>query len=360
MYKGMMMYKGYEMIYYHDDSLTPGITSYHGKSDVNGEVLICIGTTPTELYNNFVDRIDIHISKLHHDFMDCVDNPISNQTISNKKKKRQSGHDSLGDRMKSYENIERRYLTRRMPTLIRLDGKSFHKFTEGFQTPFDMVLMRSMWQATQYLCANIQGCKIGYTQSDEITLLLTDYDTIATQSWFEKNVQKMCSISASMVTLAFNNAFVQNVEQLKHDIDTDYGHDPELCLKLSKNLDIYYKKKNTALFDSRVYNIPTDEVVNAFIWRQKDATRNAIQMVGRANFSDSQLYKKGCNQIQEMLFQEKNINFNDLPVYQKRGACITKETYMKDKSQRSRWIVDENIPIFTKDRDYINKYIWNL
>lgn len=188
-------------------------------------------------------------------------------------------------------------------------------------------------------------------------MLLTDYDNIDTQAWFNKNIIKMCSISASMATLAFNNAFIKQVQQLKIDIETDYVHDDGLCLELLKKLESYYTKYNTALFDSRVYNIPKEEVINAFIWRQQDATRNAIQMVGQANFSHKQLQNKNCNQIQEMLFQEKDINFNDLPTYQKRGACIIKESYMKEEAQRTRWVVDKDIPIFTQDRNYIEKYL---
>ncbi len=255
-------------------------------------------------------------------------------------------NDNLGDRMKGYENVERRYLTRRLPTLIRLDGKAFHSFTKGFQKPFDMILMKTMWDTAIYLCENVMGCKVVYTQSDEITLLLTDYDNLNTQAWFDKNIQKMCSISASMATLAFNQYFFSNV--------MDSWDDGVITLEEREK---YQKKYNAALFDSRVYCIPKEEVCNAFIWRQQDATRNAIQMVGQANFSHKQLQNKSCNQIQEMLFQEKGINFNDIPIYQKRGACIVKETYMKEDAQRTKWIVDKDIPIFTQDRNYIERYI---
>lgn len=254
---------------------------------------------------------------------------------------------SLGTRMKEYEYVERRYLMRRQVTLLRLDGKAFHSFTRGFQKPFDSVLMESMWETAKYLCENIMGCRVAYTQSDEITLLLTDYEDISTQAWFDKNIQKMCSISASMATLAFNKAFAEKVADYEST-----ATDEEL-----KQLATYKKRINTALFDSRVYNIPKEEVCNAFIWRQQDATRNAIQMVGQANFSHKELQGKSCNLIQDMLFQAKQLNFNNLPTYQKRGACIVKETYMKEETSRTRWVVDKDIPIFTQDRAYIEKYI---
>jgi len=254
--------------------------------------------------------------------------------------------DSLGDRMKGYENIPRIYLTRRMPCIIRIDGKAFHTFTRGFERPFDEIMISSMWETTKYLCENIQGCKTAYVQSDEISLLLTDYDELTTSAWFDKNIQKMVSVSASMATLAFNKNYydiILNEKECKCLTD-------EQWLK-------YHSRIDTALFDSRVFVIPESDVCNYFIWRQQDATRNSIEMVGRAYFSHKELHKVNCNQIQEKLFQEKSINFNDLPVYQKRGACIIKEQYQKEDAIRNRWTVDDNIPIFTQDRRYIEKYI---
>lgn len=255
--------------------------------------------------------------------------------------------DDLGNRMKEYEDISRIYLTRRMPMIIRIDGKAFHTFTRGFQKPFDMILMKAMWETTKHLCSNIQGCKIAYTQSDEISLLLTDYDNIDTCAWFNKNIQKIVSVSASMATLAFNKAFSDIINNMDLEEISDY-------------IGIYFKRINKALFDSRVFTIPKEEVCNYFIWRQNDASKNSIQMVGRASFSHKELNNKSGSDIQEMLFTEKNINWNDLPTYKKQGACIIKEEYRLDNEQqtiRSKWTVDKNIPIFTKDREYIEKYL---
>ena len=110
-----------------------------------------------------------------------------------------SKKDSLGDRMKEYyENRAKTYLTRRTPVIIRLDGKAFHSFTKGLKKPYDTIFHYAMNHTMKYLCENIQCVKVGYTQSDEITLLLTDYDTLTTDAWFDNNVQKICSVSASM------------------------------------------------------------------------------------------------------------------------------------------------------------------
>lgn len=264
--------------------------------------------------------------------------------------------DSLGDRMKNnYENRAKTYLTRRMPVIIRLDGKAFHSFTRGMKKPYDEIFHNTMNATMKYLCENIQGCKLGYTQSDEITLLLTDYDTLDTDAWFDNNVQKICSVSASMATLKFNQYLRDSFEEyfVEHRYEDDYMS--AVSLAITKG----------AMFDSRCFNIPEDEVTNCFIWRQQDATRNAIQMLGQCNFSHKELQGKSCNDIQDMLMLQKGINFNDMPTEFKRGVCCYKqqrtditidfETKEETKSERSYWKLDKEIPIFTQDRYYVER-----
>jgi tRNA(His) 5'-end guanylyltransferase len=226
--------------------------------------------------------------------------------------------------MKRYEVNSKNLLTRFIPVIIRIDGKAFHTFTKGLVKPFDQGLIEAMWETAIFLCEQIQGCKVAYIQSDEISLLLTDYETIKTEAWFDYNVQKMTSVAASIATVGFNKVW-------------DYNE--------------------WAMFDARVFSLPKEEVCNYFIWRQQDATRNSIQGLGQANFSHKQLQSKNCDQIQEMLFQEKEINWNDCLTYQKRGACTWKENYTKNEALRTRWIIDNNIPVFTQDRNYIEQYL---
>lgn len=262
--------------------------------------------------------------------------------------------DSLGDRMKEYEGVTRNYLMRRQPTIIRVDGKSFHTFTKGFKRPFDEVLIKTMWDTTIELCKQIQGAKVGCVQSDEISILITDYEKIETNAWFDNNLSKMLSISASVATMAFNRSFFANVQEFEYDIyDKDYD-DYDKDSEMHKT---YCKKLHSAIFDSRVFQVPKDEVDNYFIWRQQDATRNSIQMLGQANFSHKELHCCSCNVIQEKLFSEKGINFNDINTFLKRGACIVKEEYLVGEAKRTRWIVDKDIPIFTQDREYINRFV---
>ncbi len=164
---------------------------------------------------------------------------------------------TLGDRMKNnYENISRYYLTRRMPVIIRIDGKAFHTFTRGFKKPFDDILVKTMQETMKYLCENIQGCVLGYTQSDEISLVLVDYAELTTDAWFGNNLQKMCSVSASMTTLAFNKAFTRNISKQSKRLYTE--HIEEKDASYIESLEIAMNKG--AMFDSRVFTIPKEEV----------------------------------------------------------------------------------------------------
>ena len=269
-------------------------------------------------------------------------------------------NDELGMRMKEfYEEVPKTRLVRRMPVAIRIDGKAFHTFTRGFQKPFDEVLGKSMRETMKYLCENIQGCVLGYTQSDEITLILVDYQNLNSCAWFDYEVQKMCSIASSMATMAFNKFFTKNVNyfEMTHEHDDTIN---EYCTTLVN------AAEKGAMFDARCFNIPKEEVCNLIYWRQLDATRNSIQMVGQANFSHKELQKKSCNMIQEMLFAEKGINWNDYPTYLKRGSCCIKTTIQNPNVDikdgvypKSIWMIDLDIPIFKGDgRQYIDKLIY--
>ena len=285
-------------------------------------------------------------------------------------------HDDLGTRMKTYyEQISKTKLMRRMPVIIRIDGKAFHTFTKGFKRPFDEILIKSMQETTKYLCENIQGCVLGYTQSDEITLVLVDYQRFETAAWFDYEVQKMCSIAASMATMAFNKLFLDNVDAAYQEEFYKRGLNQGGTLseidKLNEEYRVYYDKVNKAMFDARVFNIPKEEVTNCVYWRQLDCSRNSIQMVGQAYFSHKELQNKSCSNIQDMLMEQKGINWNDFPTYQKRGTCVIKEEYLPYEpapgcedcdinaaDYRTRWIIDKNIPIFKGDgREYIDKLI---
>ena len=250
--------------------------------------------------------------------------------------------DNLGNRMKTYyEEVSKTKLTRRMPVIIRLDGKAFHTFTRGFKKPFDDIFMKTMQETMKYLCENIQGCVLGYTQSDEITLVLVDYNKLDTAAWFDYEIQKMVSISASMATLAFNKYFNEfYLEQLAEKGEAD-------------SYDLIYDKarRKGALFDSRVFNIPKEEVTNCVLWRQKDAERNSILSVAQAHYSQKEMQGISCKELVAKLEIEKGIIWGNLPTPQKRGTCCIKAD--------NEWKIDYNIPCFVDNgRDYIEKLIY--
>lgn len=227
---------------------------------------------------------------------------------------------AIGDRMKeNYENRARIYLPRRSNVILRVDGKSFHTYTKNLARPFDFAFISDMDNTARYLCRNIMGAKLAFVQSDEISVLITDYDTIDTQAWFDYNVQKMTSVAASMATGEFNRlGFIRIFDQEDYD-----------------NLMVNIKTEKVAEFDARVFCIPEfDEVCNYFLWRQLDATRNSIQSSARAYYSHKELIGKNTNQMQEMLFQ-KGVNWNDLQPALKRGRIVYRK---KEECDIRSWV----------------------
>lgn len=247
----------------------------------------------------------------------------------------------------NYENRSKTYLVRRMPVIIRLDGKAFHTFTRGFDKPFDDVMMQTMQQTTLKLCQEIQGCVFGYTQSDEITLVLVDYNDINTDAWFDYSVQKMCSVAASMCTLYFNKIFAEMVDVFIANSDVT----PE-----EEKLERVYNKaiEKGAMFDARVFNIPVEEVTNCVLWRQQDATRNSISSLAQSKFSAKELHGKSSSQMQDMLMEKYGINWNNLTIPEKRGTAVYKRTI----DDVTEWVVDYQMPILKgEDRDYVEHLV---
>lgn len=249
---------------------------------------------------------------------------------------------SLSDRMKDYESVSDIKLTKRTPVIVRIDGKAFHTFTRGLDKPFDEILSQVMQYVCENLILSVQGCKLAYTQSDEISLLLTDWDKLTTDSYFDYRLQKVCSVIASAATMYFNKFVTQKVLAWSGYANSD---EPE-------NLDLFnkwQKKMGIAMFDARAFNIPKEDVCNYFLWRQQDASRNSIQSLGQSKFSQKQLIKKSTSDIQDMLMETYNINWNDLDTKWKRGFCV----YRKD----NKVLCDTEIPLFNKDRDFIDNFL---
>lgn len=211
-------------------------------------------------------------------------------------------HDEIGKRMKDYyEHPYRFCFPKKSNILIRIDGKAFHNYTRGMQKPFDNILISAMQETMLYLCEEIQNAKFGYTQSDEITIVMHDKDSVKTDPWFGNNKSKIESVSASFATAKFNQIMYEKVNKL-------------------------------AYFDSRAFLIPENyEVFNNLLWRQLDAIRNSISMVAQYYFSHRQLMNKNTKEMQEMIFQEKGINWSNLEDHLKRGSICYRDENRKWK-----------------------------
>lgn len=242
-------------------------------------------------------------------------------------------HDNLGTRMKTYEVVSQTALIRRMPVIIRLDGRAFHTWTKRLkhldpllaESPFSPMMHDAMTRTTEALVQSVQNCAFAYTQSDEISLLLRDWDTLETDAWFSNGVQKMCSSSAADATAAFNFFFWKDNATQPH------------------------KLTDLAKFDARVFNLPREEVANYFIWRQNDASRNSVQMLGHYHFSQKQMHGKNNSVVQDMLMQEKQINWNDVKTWAKRGTCVYRKS--------GETTTNLEIPIFTQDRSFVDRHM---
>lgn len=196
---------------------------------------------------------------------------------------------NLGDRVKTYEKTFLHTALKRTPLIIRVDGKAFHTFTKNLDKPFDKELMNAMVISAEYVANNMQGFKMAYIQSDEATFFLSDYDTLETEGWFDYKLPKLISISAAMMTGAFNK---------------------------------FYPSDSIPVFDSRAFSVPVDDVANVFLWRAKDWERNSLQMYCRAFFSHKELHKKNREMMHEMLHGIGKNWSNDLSNREKNGTFL--------------------------------------
>lgn len=197
---------------------------------------------------------------------------------------------SLGDRMKAYEAPWKLAFPRRLPLVIRVDGKAFHTYLRGARKPFDEIFIQDMGEVAKALCAEISGAVFAYHQSDEISVLVQDWASNSTEPWFAGELQKIVSISAAIATSALTE-----------------------------------RRGGRPLFDARAFVLPNPvEVGNYFLWRQRDAVRNSVSMAAQAHFSHKRLQGVNSDQMQELLHAERGINWNDYPVACRRGQVAVK------------------------------------
>lgn len=221
--------------------------------------------------------------------------------------------------MKTYEVAFRTVLPRRMPVILRLDGKAFHTLTAQSERPFDRRVMTAMDSAAEAVCREAQGAVLAYVQSDEISVLLFNYRTLKTEAWFDNGIQKIVSVAASVASVAFTLEF----DRIAH-------------------------------FDARAFVVPEAEVCNYFVWRQQDWHRNSLQMLARSRFSQKRLHGKGSAEMHEMLYGV-GVNWADLPTDLRRGRCYERVDLTVGDVERHDWRINREIPDFKNDRQYIER-----
>lgn len=236
---------------------------------------------------------------------------------------------SVGDRMRRYEAVTTSAsLTRRVPVIVRIDGRAFHTWSKGLRSPYDETFHEMMCYAMVRLCETTMGARLGYHFSDEVSLFLADYRHVDEEAHFDYSLQKLVSVMASEFTAWF----------------------AEACR--ARGL---LGALGVAEFDCRAFNVPRDDVANYFIWRQQDCTRNSVQMAAREHYGHDEMEGKNSSQLQDMLM-ERGVNWNDETVRFKRGVCCFDR---RDGDDRCEWVVDYDIPIFTADRGYVHRWVPN-
>ena len=251
--------------------------------------------------------------------------------------------DSLGNRMKAYESVNEHYLVPKMPFIIRVDGKAFHTFTKHFKKPFDSIMEQAMKATLQSLCKDIPGCVLGYTQSDEITLICTYSDRIVSEAWFKGRIEKIVAISAAKATKYFNKHYREAV----------------LDSEIQDMKTVYQKKFDEAEFDARVFNLPEWDCINNVIWRQQDAIRNSVEMVGHCFYSARELNHVNTTQIKEKLRIEHDIIWDIYPEYNKWGTYCHKVQKEKEAHgkvvTRNIWEIEEYPIVIQENREWFSE-----
>ena len=225
--------------------------------------------------------------------------------------------DELGNRMKAdYEDALRLYVPRRTHVVLRIDGRGFHTFTAKLERPYCRALADALDSAALSLCQEMIGCRFAYGQSDEYSFVLSDMEPSNAPLWFDGNVQKMVSVSASLFTGFFNQAF---------------------------------PAARPGAFDSRLLVIAQkSEVEKYLLWRQLDASANSLNMLASAHFSHAELDGRSTAEKHDLL-HGKGINWAKEPADFKRGRAVVRDD--------AGWRVDREIPIFNRDLSYLSRYL---
>ena len=289
----------------------------------------------------------------------------------------------LGQRMKEYEKAYDFIFPNNVPIIVRIDGKNFSTYTKNFNKPFDDIVTFAMVHTMKYLCANISNCRFGYTQSDEITLVLfektlfdkendykdifikTPYESFEKSVPFNNRAMKSNSLFASMATMVFNRYFkiaahmvfcseINGSEILPEEREMwDNNKDELRKWTCRDNYQTYVNKFDSAMFDSRMFVVPTFDIINNIIFRQEDAIKNSISAYARCYIKDTD--GKNGLQLQEEL-KELGLPWDELPLFEQHGTCCYKENVVMFRNgkpfSREKWVIDKEMPIIKDNKEW--------
>lgn len=251
--------------------------------------------------------------------------------------KNKHNNKTLNDRMKEYESNAKIKLIKKMPVIIRVDGRAFHTFTKGFVKPFDTLFLEAMRKTALDLFKSVPNCRFAYTESDEITLILDDSNTILDTAFYDNDLEKLVSVTASMTTMFFNNNFASVIERgEKSAIDTT----------------IYKKKLYKATFDSRAFNVPYHEVDNVILDRQLDSKRNSLNAYAQSLYPQKVLNGKKHDDLIDLL-HAKGMKYHDIDVSLRHGVAVYKD-------ETDKVVVDYDVPSLLIDKTFVSRRVFDI
>lgn len=228
---------------------------------------------------------------------------------------------TLGNRMKTYESVWHTSVSPNSYVVLRLDGRAFHTVLRNATKPYDVDVARALSTAAEKLCEQVPGAEFAYLQSDEISILMTDLRTVRSELWFGGDVQKLVSVGASVATQAFNDV-----------------------IRPAPGYQALAGITQPGYFDARVLTLPHPiEVANYFVWRQRDAQRNAVTSAARAYFGQRDLNRKNVGEVRAMLRDVHGVDFpRDYPNEFVDGRVLHKQTRVSFElmAERIYWTVD--------------------
>lgn len=251
---------------------------------------------------------------------------------------------NLQERQKNYESFSDYSLTPRLPVIIRVDGKNFSNITRKCDKPYDPIIQAALVDAAAFAISDMQGAVFAYTQSDEITFILRNDQSLESTPWFQNRLLKISSITSSLVTLAFNNFLNLKGVSLA----------------------------GPALFDCRVFVVPSiTEAVNNIIYRQGDCVKNSVSSAAQnlltqklgTSIALKSLFKKKTDEKRKLVKEVCNIDFDEyFPSSFRHGVGIYKVPTLINKENniiRNKWFKDWDLPLFIENKPFISNLIIN-